>query len=133
MTGRRSHGRLSALNGVVHQGSVNALKRYLNDDVRYKPCPSQCLPGGAVRIVRRIGSSKARRSSCNLSRNGTNVKRPASLLSNCPLDGEAYDRSCCIRHLARSQASQNLAKAVEAGFEVLDDLFGKVVGLRQVV
>ena len=24
MTGRRSHGRLSALNGVVHQGSVSA-------------------------------------------------------------------------------------------------------------
>ena len=24
MTGRRSHGRLSALNGVVHQGSIKA-------------------------------------------------------------------------------------------------------------
>ena len=22
----------------------------MNDDVRYKPCPSQCLPGGAVRM-----------------------------------------------------------------------------------
>ena len=27
MTGRRSHGRLSALNGVVHQGRVKALGR----------------------------------------------------------------------------------------------------------
>ena len=30
MTGRRSHGRLSALNGVVHQGSIEALKRIVN-------------------------------------------------------------------------------------------------------
>ncbi len=45
---------------------------------------------GGRENVRRIGSSKACRSSCNLSRNGTNVKRPAGLLLNCPLDGEAY-------------------------------------------
>ena len=38
-----------------------------------------------------------------------------------------------IRRLAQSQTSQNVTKAIEAGFEVLDDLFGKVVGLGQVV
>ena len=31
MTGRRSHGRLSALNGVVHQGSVESLKERCRD------------------------------------------------------------------------------------------------------
>ena len=29
MTGRRSHGRLSALNGVVHQGTGRALKGFV--------------------------------------------------------------------------------------------------------
>ena len=31
MTGRRSHGRLSALNGVVHQGSSSSVRRRRND------------------------------------------------------------------------------------------------------
>ena len=32
--------------------------------------------------------------------------------------------NCFVRRLARTQAGQNFAEAVEAGLEVLDDLFG---------
>ena len=36
MTGRRSHGRLSALNGVVHQGIMESLTRFLEGRMRLK-------------------------------------------------------------------------------------------------
>ena len=36
-------------------------------------------------------------------------------------------------HLSRSETGEHLAEALQACFEVFDDLFGEVVGLRQVV
>ena len=41
MTGRRSHGRLSALNGVVHQGK---LPPEFRSRFRQPPCVTRCLP-----------------------------------------------------------------------------------------
>ena len=53
MTGRRSHGRLSALNGVVHQGSVTP------------SCPGEDLPGligpAARAVARQAHSARSRR------------------------------------------------------------------------
>ena len=61
MTGRRSHGRLSALNGVVHQGSVTNVdcdamqvwfERYA---ARVVPKGLRVLPSGAMEGIRGIG------------------------------------------------------------------------------
>ena len=41
--------------------------------------------------------------------------------------------SLWVGRLPRLQLGENFAEAVEGGFEVVDDLFGEVVGLRQVV
>ena len=61
MTGRRSHGRLSALNGVVHQGSskmvpavtevrppqlAHMMRRSLSDQRSPWPQPGQAKPSG---------------------------------------------------------------------------------------
>ena len=50
--------------------------------------------GDVCRQFRKIGSSKARRSSCNLSRNGTNVNASEQSARGCRSIGEVYDSRC---------------------------------------
>ena len=50
MTGRRSHGRLSALNGVVHQGTTDALINFFK--ANWPPAPFSLETVGFGHILR---------------------------------------------------------------------------------
>ena len=56
MTGRRSQGRLSALNGVVHQGSTETLWPFLGE------CLAHFSPDECRNYFRHCGYSAATRS-----------------------------------------------------------------------